>query len=598
MAGLLALLGRESGQVRKEAATATEASAGGRARHPYFDIEFMSYQVLARKWRPKTFDSLVGQDSVVRALTHALDANRLHHAYLLTGTRGVGKTTIARILAKALNCEQGVSSTPCGVCSACQQIDAGRFVDYIEMDAASNRGVDEMVQLLEQATFMPSVGRYKVYMIDEVHQLTSHAFNAMLKTLEEPPAHVKFILATTDPQKILVTVLSRCLQFNLRQLSPAQLSSHLANVLGGEGIAADLKALDLISRAAGGSVRDALSLLDQAIAHGAGAVHADQVGQMLGTSNLSRMISMLSALIAGDVASVRELAQQMSLATLSFESALDDLARLAVALQLMQFDATEGAQEFLSLSDDDAAQLHILANQCSRPYAQLIYQVATRARADLRLAPDPAHGFLMAMLRLMTVHPGHGVTEQPMPLMVGENLSRAPAASASLKSSVEVKTPVQQDVPVTKSLAPVPTASPVRSDNAAAPTLSPTDWPQLVEELGLKGMARELAQHSACGSFGAGEVVLKLPATHRQLMMPASEQRLAQALSEKFGAPMRVRFDVVEQVGVTAAVLKKEAAEERMNQAVAAIESDPLVQELIDVFDAKLIDGSIRPLAS
>ena len=596
MAGLLALLGRESGQVRKEAATATEASAGGRARHPYFDIEFMSYQVLARKWRPKTFDSLVGQDSVVRALTHALDANRLHHAYLLTGTRGVGKTTIARILAKALNCEQGVSSTPCGVCSACQQIDAGRFVDYIEMDAASNRGVDEMVQLLEQATFMPSVGRYKVYMIDEVHQLTSHAFNAMLKTLEEPPAHVKFILATTDPQKILVTVLSRCLQFNLRQLSPAQLSSHLAHVLEGEDIAADLKALDLISRAAGGSVRDALSLLDQAIAHGAGAIHADQVGQMLGTSNLSRMLSMLSALIAGDVASVREQAQQMSLATLSFESALDDLARLAVALQLMQFDATEGAQEFSSLSDDDASQLRTLANQCSRPYAQLIYQVATRARADLRLAPDPAHGFLMAMLRLLTVHPGHGVAEPPMPLTAGEKPSRVSSASASLKPNVELKTPPQPDVPVSsRSFAPEP---PTRSDKTAAPALSPTEWPQLVEELGLKGMARELAQHSACGSFGAGDVVLKLPATHRQLLMPASEQRLAQALSEKFGSPMRVRFDVVEQVGVTAAVLKKEAAEERMNQAVAAIESDPLVQELIDVFDAKLIDGSIRPLAS
>ena len=332
----------------------------------------MSYQVLARKWRPKTFDSLVGQDAVVRALTHALDANRLHHAYLLTGTRGVGKTTIARILAKALNCEQGVSSSPCGVCSACQQIDAGRFVDYIEMDAASNRGVDEMVQLLEQAAFMPSVGRYKVYMIDEVHQLTAHAFNAMLKTLEEPPAHVKFILATTDPQKILVTVLSRCLQFNLRQVSPMQLTSHLSTVLAGEGIQTDAKALELIARAAGGSVRDALSLLDQAIAHGAGVVQADQVSQMLGTSNLSRMLSMLDALIAGDVSSIREQTHQMASAALSFESALDDLARLAVALQLMQFDVAQGAQEFSSLAEDDAAQLSRLACQCSRPYAQLI----------------------------------------------------------------------------------------------------------------------------------------------------------------------------------------------------------------------------------
>ena len=550
----------------------------------------MSYQVLARKWRPKTFDSLVGQDAVVRALTHALDANRLHHAYLLTGTRGVGKTTIARILAKALNCEQGVSSTPCGVCSACQQIDAGRFVDYIEMDAASNRGVDEMVQLLEQATFLPSVGRYKVYMIDEVHQLTSHAFNAMLKTLEEPPAHVKFILATTDPQKILVTVLSRCLQFNLRQISPTQLSSHLSHVLAGEGIPADGKALELIARAAGGSVRDALSLLDQAIAHGAGSVQGDQVGQMLGTSNLSRMLSMLASLIHGDVNAVREQTHQMAEATLSFESALDDLARLAVALQLMQFDAADGAQEFSSLAEDDARQLRELAAQCSRPYAQLIYQVATRARADLRLAPDPAHGFMMAMLRLLTVHPGNAATAQPMVLDSVETLR--PAATPS------VAAPVQRAAqPTHESAQQPPEAVPQIVQKSQSAAFNPEAWPQLVDQLGLKGMTRELAQHSACQSLADGLLVLNLPATHRQLQMPASEQRLAQALSEKMGAPIRVRFDIVEQVGVTAAVLKQEAAVERMNNAVAAIESDPVVQEMIDVFDAKLIDGSIRPLA-
>ena len=560
----------------------------------------MSYQVLARKWRPKSFDSLVGQDAVVRALTHALDANRLHHAYLLTGTRGVGKTTIARILAKALNCEQGVSSTPCGVCSACQQIDAGRFVDYIEMDAASNRGVDEMVQLLEQATFLPSVGRYKVYMIDEVHQLTAHAFNAMLKTLEEPPAHVKFILATTDPQKILVTVLSRCLQFNLRQVSSAQLATHLSKVLSGEGIAADAKALELIARAAGGSVRDALSLLDQAIAHGAGTVQADQVGQMLGTSNLSRMLTMVDALVRGDVGAVCAQTQQMALATLSFESALDDLARLAVAMQLVQFGAAAGAGDFSSLAEGDAQQLQALAGLCSRPYAQMLYQVTTRARADLRLAPDPEHGFLMAMLRLLTVHPAHGAMTTPMPVVSvkvrevsggSEAQSAVPFPVASEPMSVSV---VEAEV---ASASPLP---PVASHAASAlrDGFQPADWPQLVDQLGLKGMTRELAQHSACQSLTDGLLVLNLPATHRQLLMPASEQRLAQAISENMGGLIRVRFDVVEQVGVTAAVLKKEAAEENMNNAVAAIESDPIVQELIDVFDAKLIDGSIRPLAS
>jgi DNA polymerase-3 subunit gamma/tau len=555
----------------------------------------MSYQVLARKWRPKSFESLVGQDAVVRALTHALDANRLHHAYLLTGTRGVGKTTIARILAKALNCEQGVSSKPCGVCSACQQIDAGRFVDYIDMDAASNRGVDEMVQLLEQATFLPSVGRYKVYMIDEVHQLTAHAFNAMLKTLEEPPAHVKFILATTDPQKILVTVLSRCLQFNLRQVSPPQLSSHLEHVLTGEGIAPDIKALELIARAACGSVRDALSLLDQAIAHGGGTVQSDQVSQMLGASNISRMLGVLSALVQGDVTAVREQTAQMAAGALSFESALDDLARLAVSLQLMQFDASDGAQEFSSLAEDDATQLRDLSAQCSRTYAQLIYQVATKARGDLRLAPDAAHGFLMAMLRLLAIHPGHAAIVQPK-MTSGAILDSAPAVPQAIKptqhDTARKETP-QVVVPV---MTPNVSAPAEVKQESTATDISAESWPQLVDRLGLKGMARELAQHSAFLSFSEGLITLNLPATHRQLLMPASEQRVTQALSELLGTAIRVRFDVVEQVGVTAAVLKKEAAEERQNNAVAAIESDPLVQELIDVFDAKLIDGSIRPV--
>ena len=559
----------------------------------------MSYQVLARKWRPKSFESLVGQDSVVRALTHALDANRLHHAYLLTGTRGVGKTTIARILAKALNCEQGVSSTPCGVCSACQQIDAGRFVDYIEMDAASNRGVDEMVQLLEQATFLPSVGRYKVYMIDEVHQLTAHAFNAMLKTLEEPPAHVKFILATTDPQKILVTVLSRCLQFNLRQLSPQLLASHLTHVLTGEGLQADPKALDLIARAASGSVRDALSLLDQAIAHGAGSVDLVQVSQMLGTSNMSRMLDVLSALIAGDVGTLRTICQQMAAASQSFESALDDLARLSVGLQLVQFDAPEGAQEFSSLATDDATRLAQLAGQCTPQFVQLIYQISTKARADMRLAPDPAHGFMMAMLRLLAVHPGVSISHTA----IAANSVAMPSSPASVVA--------EKRLPESLAVVPSPIATASSSAAAADPPkteavvaaasaqegLDATSWPTVVDKLGLKGMARELAQHSAFQSFADGLLVLNLPATHRQLLMPASEQRMQQMLGELLGGVVRVRFDVVDQVGVTAAVLKKEAAEERQNHAVAAIESDPLVQEMIDIFDAKLIDGSIRPVA-
>ena len=261
----------------------------------------MSYQVLARKWRPKSFDTLVGQEHVVRALTHALEQQRLHHAYLFTGTRGVGKTTISRILAKALNCEQGITPTPCGVCAACQEIDAGRFIDYVEMDAASNRGVEDMAALLEKAAYAPNSGRYKVYMIDEVHQLSGHAFNAMLKTLEEPPEHVKFILATTDPQKIPVTVLSRCLQFNLKQMPPAHIVEHLTRVLEAEGIACEPAALRHIAKAAAGSMRDALSLLDQAIAHGAGRIEEEGVRAMLGTVGDDHLYALLDGLAAGDI---------------------------------------------------------------------------------------------------------------------------------------------------------------------------------------------------------------------------------------------------------------------------------------------------------
>src|SRR5574343_2046223 len=383
------------------------------------------------------------------------------------------------------------------------------------------------------------MGRYKVYIIDEVHMLSKSAFNAMLKTLEEPPAHVKFILATTDPQKILVTVLSRCLQFNLRQLSPQLLSSHLNHVLTGEGLAADPKALDLIARAASGSVRDALSLLDQAIAHGAGSVDLVQVSQMLGTSNMSRMLDVLSALIAGDVGTLRTICQQMAAASQSFESALDDLARLSVGLQLVQFDAPEGAQEFSSLATDDALRLAQLAGQCTPQYVQLVYQVSTKARAEMRMAPDPAHGFMMAMLRLLAVHAG--VTSTVPVVMPVAPTSRVPSAPAMATPPIHATdTAPATTAPVANIETPHATPAP-----AAAIHLDAASWPGVVDRLGLKGMARELAQHSAFQSFDAGLLVLNLPSTHRQLLMPASEQRMQQTLSELLGVAVRVRFDVV-----------------------------------------------------
>jgi DNA polymerase-3 subunit gamma/tau len=360
----------------------------------------MTYQVLARKWRPKDFASLVGQEHVVRALTHALDGGRLHHAYLFTGTRGVGKTTLSRIFAKALNCETGVTSTPCGVCRACREIDEGRFVDYVEMDAASNRGVDEMAALLERAVYAPVDARFKVYMIDEVHMLTNHAFNAMLKTLEEPPAHVKFILATTDPQKIPVTVLSRCLQFNLKQMPAGHIVSHLEHILGEEHVPFEVQALRLLARSADGSMRDALSLTDQAIAYSANQVTEEAVRGMLGALDQSYLIRLLDALTDGDGAAVLSVADEMSLRSLSFSTALQDLASLLHRIAWAQFAPSSVLEEW-----PEAVDLRRFAEALSAEQVQLFYQIATIGRSELGLAPDEYAGFTMTLLRMLAFEP-------------------------------------------------------------------------------------------------------------------------------------------------------------------------------------------------
>lgn len=360
----------------------------------------MTYQVLARKWRPKDFASLVGQEHVVRALTHALQAQRLHHAYLFTGTRGVGKTTLSRILAKALNCETGITAAPCGVCKACREIDDGRFVDYVEMDAASNRGVDEMAALLERAVYAPVDARFKVYMIDEVHMLTNHAFNSMLKTLEEPPAHVKFILATTDPQKIPVTVLSRCLQFNLKQMPAGHIVSHLERILAEEGIGFETQALRLLSRAADGSMRDALSLTDQAVAYAAGEVTEEAVRGMLGALDQSYLVRLLDAVAASDGRAVRSIADEMAARSLSFSSALQDLSGLLHRIAWAQFAPDSVLDEW-----PEAADIRRFAAQLTPEAVQLYYQIATIGRAELGLAPDEYAGFTMALLRMLAFGP-------------------------------------------------------------------------------------------------------------------------------------------------------------------------------------------------
>ncbi|MCA7923777.1 DNA polymerase III subunit gamma/tau [Burkholderia cenocepacia] len=437
----------------------------------------MTYQVLARKWRPKDFASLVGQEHVVRALTHALDGGRLHHAYLFTGTRGVGKTTLSRIFAKALNCETGVTSQPCGVCRACREIDEGRFVDYVEMDAASNRGVDEMAALLERAVYAPVDARFKVYMIDEVHMLTNHAFNAMLKTLEEPPPHVKFILATTDPQKIPVTVLSRCLQFNLKQMPAGHIVSHLERILGEEQITFEPQALRLLARAAQGSMRDALSLTDQAIAYSANEVTESAVSGMLGALDQTYMVRLLDALAAANGPEILAIADEMSLRSLSFSTALQDLASLLHRIAWAQFAPGSVLDEW-----PEAADLRRFAETLSPEQVQLFYQIATVGRAELGLAPDEYAGFTMTLLRMLAFEPAVGAGSAPggqpsvPPRAVpAPRAAAAPtAAAAKPVSAAPASAARSQAAAPAAPVAPVARSAPAQSsDEAERPAAKP-----------------------------------------------------------------------------------------------------------------------------
>ncbi|MGX9527028.1 DNA polymerase III subunit gamma/tau [Alcaligenes nematophilus] len=434
----------------------------------------MTYLVLARKWRPRSFDTLVGQDHVVRALTHALDTQRLHHAWLFTGTRGVGKTTLSRILAKSLNCETGITSKPCGVCRACTEIDAGRFIDYVELDAASNRGVEEMTQLLEQAVYAPSSGRYKVYMIDEVHMLTGHAFNAMLKTLEEPPAHVKFILATTDPQKIPVTVLSRCLQFNLKQMTVPAIVGHLQDILTQEEMQFELPALRLLAQAADGSMRDALSLSDQAIAYSAGDLSAQAVQAMLGTIDQRHLAQLLQALVAYDAQAIMGVADDLALRGLSYSGALADLATLLSRIAIEQ--RIPG-----TISDDDplAEAVRQLAPMLSPDHVQLFYSVAVHSRQELSLAPDEYAGFVMACLRMLALLPEPVSAYVPPPAGpsgsdtagagAGAGAAQAaPAPAAALAASELASAPATSIAPVDAAASAVP-----QQAQASAPAAAP-----------------------------------------------------------------------------------------------------------------------------
>ena len=566
----------------------------------------MSYQVLARKWRPKSFASLVGQEHVVRALTHALGEQRLHHAYLFTGTRGVGKTTLARILAKSLNCETGVTATPCGSCSSCLEIDTGRFVDLLEVDAATNTRVDEMRQLLENAVYAPTRGRFKVYVIDEVHMLSNSAFNAMLKTLEEPPEHVKFILATTDPQKIPVTVLSRCLQFNLKQMTPSLIAGHLKEILAVEGIEAEPAALNLLSRSASGSMRDALSLLDQAIAHGAGKVDEAQVRDMLGTVDLDYLFDILDALCAGDALAMLAVADDMALRSLSFAVALQELAALLTRIQIAQL-----APEAVADDLPERGRLLDMAARMDAEFVQLAYQIAVHGRQELPLAPDEQTGFTMALLRLHTFRPmvaGEQVLARvnrvAAPSVQGRMVAQpaAPSATAvpSQSGASSVRT-VDESKSVSSEQNDAPVLQPQKEGRAApaaeaSPPGSSADWLTIVGELKIGAMARELAQNCLLRELGTPRIVLSLDPAQRHLLIKPAQDKLQQALSEYYARPVQLVVELEAIAGETPAVVAQKERQERQVQAEASVTQDEFVREAVDLFDARVVDDSIKPL--
>ncbi|MFZ5484807.1 MAG: DNA polymerase III subunit gamma/tau [Pseudomonadota bacterium] len=532
----------------------------------------MSYQVLARKWRPKSFAELVGQEHVVRALSNALDQGRLHHAYLFTGTRGVGKTTLARILARCLNCDTGVSSTPCGTCPACQQIETGRFVDLIEIDAASYTGVDNMREVLENAQYAPTAGRYKVYIIDEVHMLSKSAFNAMLKTLEEPPAHVIFVLATTDPQKVPVTVLSRCLQFNLKQMPPGHVAGHLRRVLDREGIPFEPGALNLLARAAAGSMRDALSLTDQAIAYGSGRIEESQTRDMLGTVDQAYLYPLLEALAEQDGARLMQEAEAIAERSLSFDAALQDLALL-----LQQMALAQRVPEALAEDLPERARLFELAARIDAETVQLYYQIALLGRRDLDLAPDEQAGFSMTLLRMLAFEPSPGWPHAAAS-------PRAPAALPRAAPAAVVK-PVASAVPAHPP-APAPSSAPL-----AAPAAFDGDWFALSQRL--TGGVKQLAALCELAGHEAQALRLRLPADKKSLLDSLGD-KLKTALRDVLGPGVQIEFELGATSGAAPAEIVAQQKATRQAEAEAAILDDPFVQTLVRDFDATVTH--IKPL--
>ena len=546
----------------------------------------MSYQVLARKYRPRSFDTLVGQAHVVQALKNALDQKRLHHAYLFTGTRGVGKTTLARILAKALNCENGISSSPCGTCSACTEIDQGRYVDLIEVDAASNTQVDNMRDLLDNAQYAPTQGQFKIYIIDEVHMLSKSAFNAMLKTLEEPPEHVKFILATTDPQKVPVTVLSRCLQFNLKQMPSASISEYMEKILKEEAINYEINAIYLIAKAANGSMRDALSILDQGIAYCGGTIEEATIKKMLGAIDQSYLFNLIQAVIDQDGQKVIEIAKHMDERNLSFEAALNDLANL---IQLIS--VTQAIPESLEVSYLDRDQVIALSKKISAEQLQLLYQITILGRRDLYLAPDEYAGFTMTLLRMLSFAPQDAVIAKNPAIAktdVAHSATKMESAAISkdvssetfeIKKKIEVTHEIDEDI----------------SDKEISKEAIPFNgnWRELVDQLKL-GLVKALAQQSELVSFKNNEIILSIADEHKHLLNEAYQKKLELSLSEHFSQRIKL---VILQKGANNSPLKQKQEERStlMKDTENAILQDQFVKSLLTEFNAEIIPSSIKP---
>ena len=601
----------------------------------------MSHQVLARKWRPKSFETLVGQPHVVRALSNALSQQRIHHAYLFTGTRGVGKTTIARIIAKSLNCETGITAKPCGVCNACTEIDLGRFVDLLEVDAASNTQVDAMRELLENAQYAPTSGRFKVYIIDEVHMLSKSAFNAMLKTLEEPPEHVKFILATTDPQKVPVTVLSRCLQFNLRQIASPTIAEHLQAILTKENIPFEDAGMQLIARAAEGSMRDALSLTDQAIAYGNQAVNEADVRSMLGAIDQSYLFDLLHALLNEDGVALISKAQEMQTRSISFEAALNDLAKL-----LHQIAIAQMVPESISHDLPEREVLLQLAENLPADKLQLYYQIALLGGRDISLAPDEYAGFTMSLLRMLAFSPVESLAAQKKNSLtpVASAIKTSPIRNATValnrhsdQSTSPNNTPVEAKPSLmvqallksTNDSEPSNDSTKINVDIQPASTEALTHvvahfdseakiakpsiaeqtaqdetvesiafdghWRNLIESHLKLGIARALAQNCEMLSYDDDNIYLRVAEKQKHLVSATYQEKLSHAINQHFGRTIKLHFQVDREANTPA----MEQAEEKaviQTSAEEAIMRDPFVQALLNDFDAKIIPNSIKPI--